>query len=337
MATQGSSDHNSHTRSVIIFFQVFQNSGFKRTLCGGKWQSLYSNSYLTSTGRLGCCPAGQFMASSTSTVCEACPVGQYGSTVDDDITSCNDCGIGKYNEQVGQSSESIACQNCGTGQYNEQIGQSLCQGYCGAGKFSILTGQTNASSCISCPSGDYSNAGASSCPYTATTCPMGTYASGTAACNSCGVGKYNEQSGQSGQTACKDCAAGKSQPLTGQTSALSCKERLPNGDGASSATGNTGTLRRAVSDWIAGGTLKSTVVATYGLIEDWDVSEVTYMKYVFYGGCSGCSGTFGSFNADLSKWNTGAVTNMEDSKRISLSHTVATPFRCCVFEYDIFI
>jgi surface protein len=41
---------------------VFRDSGFKRTLCGGKWQSLSSNSYLTSTGRLGCCPIGSFMS-----------------------------------------------------------------------------------------------------------------------------------------------------------------------------------------------------------------------------------------------------------------------------------
>ena len=83
--------------------------------------------------------------------------------------------------------------------------------------------------------------------------------------------------------------------------------KLPNGDGTNSATGTTGTLRRAVSDWIdAGGASSSTVVATYGPIEDWDVSEVTNMKKVFY--------NFGSFNADLSKWNTGAVTTMYKSK-----------------------
>ena len=133
-------------------FPVFQDSGFTRTLCGGKWQSLSSNSYLTSTGRLGCCSPGQFMASSTSTVCDACPSGQYGSTVDDDITSCNDCGMGKYGEldgqnsssacqdcgmgtygdQTGQSSESTACTNCGTGKYNNQTGQEVCQ-VCGPG------------------------------------------------------------------------------------------------------------------------------------------------------------------------------------------------------------
>ena len=95
--------------------------------------------------------------------------------------------------------------------------------------------------------------------------------------------------------------------------------KLPNGDGSNSATGNAGTLRRAVSDWIAGGASKSTVVATYGSIEDWDVSEVTNMKYVFY--------NFRNFNADLSKWNTGAVTRMDYSKcTLSLPLSVAVPF-----------
>ena len=92
-----------------------------------------------------------------------------------------------------------------------------------------------------------------------------------------------------------------------------CVKRLPNGDGDYSATGNAGTLRRVVSDWIAGGASKSTVVAaTYGPIEDWDVSEVTNMDYVFY--------NFGNFNADLSKWNTGAVTTMLASK---CTHTLS--------------
>ena len=105
-----------------------------------------------------------------------------------------------------------------------------------------------------------------------------------------------------------------------------CVKRLPNGDGVASATGTAGTLRRAVSDWIAaGGASSSTVVATYGPIEDWDVSEVTNMASVFYGRHT--ISTFGSFNADLSKWNTSAVTNMNNS-RCTLSPSL------CVVEYD---
>jgi surface protein len=81
--------------------------------------------------------------------------------------------------------------------------------------------------------------------------------------------------------------------------------QLPDGDGVS-GTGNAGTLRRAVSDWITGGTSRSTVVATYGAIEEWDISEVTNMRCIFQ--------DQDSFNADLSKWNTGAVTSMFKSK-----------------------
>ena len=86
---------------------------------------------------------------------------------------------------------------------------------------------------------------------------------------------------------------------------------LPDGYGGLTATGNAGTLRRAVSDWSAGGTSKNTVVAKYGPIEEWDVSEVTNMKDLLYD--PGYS-TFQTFNADLSNWNTGAVTTMQGSK-----------------------
>ena len=143
---------------------VFQNSGFKRTLCGGKWQSSPGgDNYLTSTGRLGCCLPGTYMS---------LPNADPFSTV----TSCAPCDSGTY-----------SASNDDTSSY---------------------------------------------CPYSETSCP--THIGGTAA----------------------------------------CYDKLPNGDGSSSATGNAGTLRRAVSDWIAGGTSKSTVLATYGPIEDWDVSEL---------------------------------------------------------------
>ena len=108
-------------------------------------------------------------------------------------------------------------------------------------------------------------------------------------------------------------------------------QKLPNGDGSNSNIGNAGTLRRAVSDWIAAaGAPSSTVVATYGPIEDWDVSEVTNMKYVFYG--YNLASTFGSFNADLSNWNTGAVTSMFWSKCTlspSLLATAPSVAVCC--------
>ena len=78
---------------------------------------------------------------------------------------------------------------------------------------------------------------------------------------------------------------------------------VPNGDESSDNSG-TG-LRKVVSDWIAGGTLKDAVVAKYGEIENWDTSVVTNLKYVFYGRTT--------FNADISKWVVSSVTTLQYS------------------------
>jgi hypothetical protein len=85
---------------------------------------------------------------------------------------------------------------------------------------------------------------------------------------------------------------------------------VPNGDGSSSVPG-TG-LRKVVSDWTAGGTLKDAVVAKYGEIENWGTSEVTNLAYVFYGKSSYYWKS--SFNADISKWVVSSVTSLERSK-----------------------
>ena len=80
-----------------------------------------------------------------------------------------------------------------------------------------------------------------------------------------------------------------------------CLLVLPNGDGSN---GNPSTgLRKVVQDWIAG---TGNVEATYGHIRDWDVSHITNLAWVFYNMNTG--------NPDISKWNTGAVTDMGYSK-----------------------
>jgi hypothetical protein len=81
-------------------------------------------------------------------------------------------------------------------------------------------------------------------------------------------------------------------------------EVLPNGDGSCCTDADTG-LREVVKHWIAG---TGNVEATYGHIRDWDVSHITNFKFLFYSMNTG--------NPDISKWNTGAVTNMENSKSI---------------------
>ena len=93
----------------------------------------------------------------------------------------------------------------------------ICTLTCPPGTYQDQTGQ---STCKECPSNTFSAAGASNCPYSATTCPTGTYASGTATvCDSCGTGKYNDQTSQ---TSCKNCDAGKYQNEVGKASCKDC-------------------------------------------------------------------------------------------------------------------
>ena len=65
------------------------------------------------------------------------------------------------------------------------------------------------------------------------------------------------------------------------------------------------TLRRAVQDYLAGGTRKEDIVKKYGEINNWDVSNVNNMDGLFSGGGSGTI----SFNQPLNNWNVSKVTD----------------------------
>jgi len=62
------------------------------------------------------------------------------------------------------------------------------------------------------------------------------------------------------------------------------------------------TLRRAVQDYLAGEARKEDIVKKYGEINNWDVSNVTYMSGMFDGA--------EFFNQPLNKWNVSNVENM---------------------------
>ena len=47
-----------------------------------------------------------------------------------------------------------------------------------------------------------------------------------------------------------------------------------------------------VNDWISGGISKNSIVAKYGAIENWDLSDVTDLRYVF----------MAKNNADMRYW-----------------------------------
>ena len=77
---------------------AFYYSGFKRTLCGSKWDTYKSSWSSTSTARYGCCSANTYMSSPEGTgtfveadSCSVCPVGTHVSlatSVPNDELTC---------------------------------------------------------------------------------------------------------------------------------------------------------------------------------------------------------------------------------------------------------
>jgi len=82
---------------------------------------------------------------------------------------------------------------------------------------------------------------------------------------------------------------------------------LPNGDG--SANPPRGGLGGVVDDYLAGGTRQGNVLIKYGNITGWDMRQVTNMAFLFQKNY-----VKNTFNADISYWNTSAVTTMRASK-----------------------
>ena len=76
-------------------------------------------------------------------------------------------------------------------------------------------------------------------------------------------------------------------------------------------------LHKAVDEWIGGGDSKKTVIALYGQITDWDVSQCTNMRDLF-NGASLQQNPYKEFNADISNWKTSRVTAMEKSEFLLL-------------------
>ena len=102
-------------------------------------------------------------------------------------------------------------------------------------------------------------------------------------------------------TSCENCPSGQfTYDENDETSCLTSRV-LPNGNGLSTNAGHN--LRHIVLEWVAGRT--SGIIEVYGHISDWNVSHITNMKNLFYNS---------AFNSDISKWNTGAVTSMSQSK-----------------------
>ena len=141
----------------------YSTSKFKGTLCGNVW------THGDSGADVGCCLAGSYMSAPESVPyeCTKCPVGQAGSDVVNDDTSCPEiCTVGK-SSSLGDTS----CQDCVAGKYITAA-SSACED-CDAG-MSSLPGKTLKSDCTACNVGLYSSIG-SACKN----CPKGYEIKGT--------------------------------------------------------------------------------------------------------------------------------------------------------------
>ena len=113
--------------------------------------------------------------------------------------------------------------------------------------------------------------------------------------------------------------------------------KLPNGDGTIAVDGNTETLRHVVYKWLLDNNKRQQVVDKYGPIEDWDTSDITNMNNVFWGADGVGASTFKHyFNADISKWNMGAVTTMGNSKYL-LNSTQKNIYTLRLIQLTVFL
>ena len=118
--------------------QIFENSGFTRTLCGSTWDSLTGdnnafNNLGSSTARYGCCPDNTYMSKpflnedtfNADSSCSECPVGQLAASPNDlnDDTACLQATCAQIDGALGGSfscAESTGLKsnpgniNCGT-------------------------------------------------------------------------------------------------------------------------------------------------------------------------------------------------------------------------------
>ena len=203
------------TRSVLFFIKVFLDSGFRRTLCGGEWQSIVGannafNDLGSSTARVGCCPMGSFMSNpfvafSVADSCSACPSNALTTTANDDITCTNNvcpagqvylntfygcyfCPAGK--EFVSTTAECTVC-NAGKYQNSTTVAHAVCVP-CEAGRYIVDDGQNVAE-----------HDSSDSCNF----CPVGTeFVSTIETCRICGFSTFQNQTDVPGPV-CQTCPA----------------------------------------------------------------------------------------------------------------------------------
>ena len=252
----------------------------------------------TTTGQQTCAPACN---NACKTVDETCTVGQTHSTVThSDCTAVTDC----TNNGKGKS---YLCQDCPAGTYGTHWGSAISEKTWPTDFHSQhLTRPLAEAACmqlagcrgIATKYANHGSWGATGSWYTFSSGELVTYE------------KWNAYEFIP-FVSCQNCASGKSS-AAGSASCDLTTIKLPNGNGEYAPTDRVGFLGGIVDDIIGtDDAKKNAAIVKYGLIENWDVSEVTNFQLLFKSTGTAQSDR-ASFNGDISKWQTGKVTHMEE-------------------------
>ncbi len=78
-------------------------------------------------------------------------------------------------------------------------------------------------------------------------------------------------------------------------------------------------VKTAAKLWVSN---QASAASTYGLVDSWDLSQVTSLAYVWCGSdatnCGSAYSAMRSFNGDISRWDVNKVTSMRMSKSIRI-------------------
>ena len=231
----------------FFFFAVFKDSGFKRTLCGSKWdptngitgkKNAFDNlgdGDAKSTARYGCCPANKYMsfpegtgAFTAADSCSACSAGRVSIPNDDTSEICqNKCPVGYTLSAAATSGSEQTCigNTCTpegdvansnkatagsiTGTTTERVGVICNVGYAGS---IIVVCQPNGvfssvPTCAKCVLGKYNKDTNFKMSECKDDCDAGSYIVEDQ--SSCDACLYGQWQDLDDQHSCKKCAVGK--------------------------------------------------------------------------------------------------------------------------------
>ena len=289
--------------------------GFKRFLCGHKWESLKSHWMGSCDGTWTLSITAQDITENAGvTVTQESVTGtlQTALTGTGTTSILITAGAGTtfvtgVDVVVGSTTVAFADINTATDNFwfqqcNPGCSSRICEGDGWSDdRYQQLGSQGSRARYGCCPSGKYMSTPTWK-SYDSGLHPESLF-SVSAHCSSCPVGQFksSQTSIDNDETSCELCERGKCSAAD-STSCSLC-HALPNGNGEMHPVNRIGSLGGVIDDITGSNDLKKlNAIEKYGPIIDWDMAQVTDMSNAFY--------NKNTFNAELSNWATSAVTTM---------------------------